>query len=317
MTDIVTLALPFFVLIGLGLASARMGFVSTAQAGGLTFFVVNIAQPALVFQLVSRAPLAETGDWSFVLTATFATYCVFAIAFTLSALRNGGNIADATVKALLGSQGNLLAFFPALTIAAFGAAAAVPTALILCFDTLLLAVTGPLMMAVGGAGPAPAGSLFGRIAANPPAIAAAIGLVASAGGFQAPGFLGRLLDLAAAAAVPAALFALGLQLATLRRPSRGGLEVPVLLLIKLVAQPAIVYLLLGWVGDFPAIWVAVAATAAAMPPAMAVAGLAHRHRVYERGAEQAIFLGTVVSLVTITALLVLIGTGALPADPFR
>ncbi len=143
MSEIATIALPFFGLVFLGYAVGRWGPIRREQLTGLDFFARYIALPVPLFQLLIRTPFEQLTAWSFVLTTAFATYCAFAIAFSFAALVNRGRVPEATIAGLAGSYsaGSYLA--PGLTLAAFGAAAGVPTVLVVVFDSLMLLVLTP------------------------------------------------------------------------------------------------------------------------------------------------------------------------------
>ncbi len=89
------------------MAPASWRKVSEEGLAGLTFFVTCLAMPALFFRLVAEAPLGHAAGFSFVLTTTFSTYCAFAIAFSVGALTNGGQITQATIQGLVGSYSNI------------------------------------------------------------------------------------------------------------------------------------------------------------------------------------------------------------------
>jgi len=123
MSEVLTLLVPFFGVIALGYGAGYFRWVASEGLTGLEFFVFTIALPALFFQLIVATPTVALGGWSFVATTTFATYCAFAIAFSIAALINGGNVPEATVEGLAGSYSNTGYLAPALVIAAFGTAA--------------------------------------------------------------------------------------------------------------------------------------------------------------------------------------------------
>jgi hypothetical protein len=209
---------------------------------------------------------------------------------------------------------------PGLTLAAFGTAAAVPTALVFSFESAMLFTLVPLMMALGRADRADSRALLASVARsiflNPIIIAIIAGFGASATGIRPPAAIDALLSLLRAAAAPCALFALGVGLGV-RPQKRVSLDVPVLVAIKLFVHPTIVYLMLSWIGGFDRIWVYTAVLMAALPPAVNVFVLARRYDVYVEQASTAILLGTMVSIVTVTVILSLILTGNLPVDPFH
>lgn len=318
-SEVVTLALPFFGLIFLGYGIGKLGLVPPGGLVGLNVLVLYLALPALFFRLIAETPIADLTNWGFVLTAAFATYCTFAIAFTLAALRNGGNIPEATVQGLAGAYSNSGYMAPGLTLAAFGPAAATPTALIFCFDNALLFILTPVMMAVGGAGASTPGALAGtlarRVLLHPFILATLLGVIAAALRFQPPAPVDQLLTLLSGAAAPCALFALGLTVA-LRPVRRVPEELPALVVVKLVLHPAIVYVLLSWVGNFDEVWMYTAVLMAALPQAANVYVLASQYGAYVERASTTILVGTVASIGTVTALLWAMKGGLLPPDLF-
>jgi hypothetical protein len=287
---------------------------------GLNFLVFYFALPALFFRLVAATPFRELANLPFVLTTTFSTYCAFALAFSFGALLHRGAMAEATVEGLSGSYANIALLAPGLTLAAFGEAAGAPTALIASFDTAMLAALTPLMMALGAARRAEGAKMLRFIGKdiflNPVILATLAGSLWSATGLALPGTIAGCLSFVGAAAPPAGLFAVGVRLAA--KPFRPlGLGAPVLVAIKLVVHPLIVYLLLGWIGGFDPVWVRAAILCAALPPAIDVADFARKYGADRKLAATTIVLGTAAAAVTVTVTLVLIAFDLLPAEPFR
>ncbi|MBZ0229167.1 MAG: AEC family transporter [Bauldia sp.] len=314
MSEIATIILPFFGLIALGYGAGRYLGIPPEGTAGLHVFIFYFALPALFFQLVAETPLSALANWSFVLTTTFSTYCAFAIAFSFGALVNRGNIPEATIQGLVGSYANIGYMAPGLTLAAFGSAAAAPTALIFSFDNAMLFTLVPLMMALGGSERATGAALarvIGRqVLLHPFILATLAGFLAAAVGLKPPGPIDGILTFLRSAAAPCALFALGVTLA--QKPvGKVPFDLPVLIAIKLVVHPLIVYLLLTWIGGFDRVWIYSAVLMAALPPAANVYVLAQRYDSYVARASAGILLGTLASIVTVTVVLsFLIGDGA-------
>jgi malonate transporter len=85
-----------------------------------------------------------------------------------------------------------------------------------------------------------------------------------------------LLTLLQGAAAPCALFGMGVIVAL--RPIRAITpDLPILLAIKLVQHPLIVWVLLSLVGGFDRVWVFTAVLMAALPPALNVFIMASRY----------------------------------------
>jgi malonate transporter and related proteins len=78
-----------------------------------------------------------------------------------------------------------------------------------------------------------------------------------------------------------------------------------------------VLVLLSLVGTFPPIWVYTAVMMAALPTATNVYVIGQQYGVWMERASASILLTTVISVVTVTALLYAITTGMLPPNLFR
>ncbi|HEX2257425.1 MAG TPA: AEC family transporter [Afifellaceae bacterium] len=319
MANVAGLALPFFGLIFLGYAAGRIWRRAESELGWLNIFVLYFALPALFFQLISRTPIEELANWRFVLVTTFASYTAFALAFAFAAFRTGGNIAEATIQGLVGGYGNVGYMGPPLALVAIGPQAAVPVALIFCFDVALAFTLAPLMMALGGASGEALGrtlvTIARRVLLHPFIVATFIGVAAAAIEFRPPAPVDRLLTILQGAAAPCALFALGVTV-SMQPLKRMGAELPLLVAVKLLVHPLIVYLLLTWIGGFDPVWIYAAVLMASLPPAATIYVLATQYNTYVFRASSAILIGTVASVATVTAVLYLVTEGLLPLDPF-
>lgn len=315
MEKVISLALPFFGLIFLGVAAGKIRRIPAAGLEWMRFFVIYIALPALFFRLLAQTPIEELTNIAYVSATTFATYCAFAIAFLVGILASRGNIPEATIQALIGAYSNIGYMGPGLTLAVLGQSAAVPTALIFCFDNILLFTLAPLMMAIGGTEDEPplktALTVLQRIFTHPFIIATIAGVLAAAVEFQPPQALDTLLTFLSNAAAPCALFAMGVTVA-LQPMGRIPLELPVVLLVKLVVHPIIILTLLLWIGGFDPAWVATAVLMACLPPAANVFVIAQQYGVYVQRASSAILIGTIVSTATVTGFMYAITNDILP-----
>lgn len=309
MYDVVFLALPFFGLIFLGFLAGKIWKKDEDGLAWLNVFVIYFALPALFFQLISKTPIDQLANWRFVFATTLATYTAFALAFSYAAIRNGGDLAEATIQGLVGGYGNIGYMGPPLVILAFGPEAAVPVALIFCFDIALIFTLVPLLMAlVGPSGQGIGKTLIaipGRVLLHPFIVATLIGVAAAATDFEPPGAVDRFLTYLQSAAAPCALFALGVTVA-LQSLERVPGELPVLITIKLIVHPVIVYFLLNWIGGFEPVWVRTAVLVACLPPAATIYVLATQYRTYVLRASSAILIGTAVSVFTVTLVLYLV-----------
>lgn len=315
MQDVITLALPFFGLIFLGYFSGKIRSIPAAGLDWMNFFILYLALPSLFFQLLAQTPIEELTNFTYVAATTFVTYSAFALAFCFGVIKTGGRIGEATIMGMAGAYSNIGYMGPGLTLAALGSAAAVPTALIFCFDNILLFTLLPLMMALGGTEKTSFREaslrVLKQIFTHPFIVATILGVAAAAVEFKPPAALDTLLTFLRSAAAPCALFALGVTVA-IRPLGRIPGELPVLLAIKLVLHPLVILMLLNWIGGFDPLWVATAVLMACLPPAANVFVMATAYQTYVQRASAIVLLGTAASVVTVTAFLYAITNHLLP-----
>ncbi|WP_349366995.1 MAG: AEC family transporter [Nitratireductor rhodophyticola] len=319
MTGVAGLVLPFFGLIFIGYAVARLKPHPTDALGWMNTFVIYVALPALFFQLLAKTPIERLTEWGYIFGAVASTYIVFAIMFAGSLLIGRSSIAESTIKGLAASYGNIGYMGPGLALLAFGEEAAVPVALIFCFENMVHFAVAPMMMAIsGGSGQKPgrlALEVVRKIVLHPFIVATAAGVAAAAINFAPPLPVERLLAYLASAAAPCALFAMGVSLA-LRPLKRVPHEVGAIVFLKLILHPAICYVMLSWVGNFSESWVFSAVLLASLPTATNVFVISQQYGVWMERASASVLITTLVSVGTVTALLYAITNGLLPPDLF-
>jgi predicted permease len=316
---VVSLALPFFGLILLGYVCGKRLAYPEAGLKWMNFFIVYLALPALFFRLIAEAPFEKLSNWPFVIATTASTFTVFVLAFGVGMLATRGRVREATIQAVAGAYSNIGYMGPGLTLAALGQEAIVPTALIFVFDNILLFTLVPLLMSLGGAERMPplrmARTIVLRVVTHPFNVAIGLAILFAYLGIALPAAVDTMLVFLKNAAAPCALFTMGVTVA-LRQVRSVPAEIPVLLAIKLVLHPLLVWVALSAIGEFPPVWVMVAVLMAALPPALNVFVLANQYQAYVERASTAILVGVVVSAGTVTLLLWLIAENRIPARLF-
>ena len=256
MAEIAGLVLPFFGLIFLGYLTARFVDHPAEAMGWLNTFILYLALPALFFKLVSRTPIEELTRADFILTSVGTTYCVFVLIFAIGLFLRRNTIGEATIQGFAAAYGNIGYMGPGLALLALGEAAAVPVALIFCFENAAHFTVAPAMMALTGGGKRkPAALVLGiarRIALHPFILSTFAGVAAAFLSVQPPLPVQRLIDYLAQAAAPCALFAMGVTLA-LRPLKRIPVEIGYIVPAKLVLHPVLMYLALSLGGAVPTI----------------------------------------------------------------
>lgn len=319
MAEIAGLVLPLFGLILLGYVTARLVRQPAEAMGWLSTFIIYLALPALFFKLVSQTPVEKLASWGFVAANISATFTIFAAVFLIAWGARRASVAEATIQGLAGAYGNIGYMGPGIAILTFGEPAAVPVALIFCFENVMHFTVAPALMAVAGGETRGVGRLAlgiaRKIAFHPFIIATALGVAAAVIGFAPPAPVERLIGYLAQAAAPCALFAMGVTLALrpLRRvPAELGFIVP----FKLLLHPLLMYVVLSWAGDFEAVWVYTAVLMAALPSATNVFVIGQQYGAWVERASASVLVTTMLSVASVSALLYAITTGALPPDLF-
>lgn len=319
MSDVIGLVLPFFGLIFLGFAIARLTRQPLEALGWMNTFIVYAALPVLFFQLVSATPVEKLTEGGFIFASVMSTWIIFSLMFVASVLFSGGNIAESTIKALAAAYGNIGYMGPGLAILALGEEAAVPVALIFCFENVMHFTVAPLMMALAGDDPRSARvvalDVVRKIALHPFIMATALGVVAAYAEFTPPLPIDRLFDMLARAAAPCALFAMGVTLA-LRPLKRVPPELGAIAMLKLLIHPVLAYVVLSAMGNYDPVWVWSAVLLASLPTATNVFVIAQHYGVWVERASASVLVTTVASVFTVTGLLWLIQSGRLAADLF-
>jgi malonate transporter len=315
MLDVLNLALPFFGLIFIGFACGRIKQIPDTALGWMNFFIVYVSLPALFYRILAQTPLEQLARVDFILATTLATFWAFATSFGIGMAFRKGSIADSAIAGLAGGYGNIGYMGPGLALATLGQAAAVPVALIFCFDNIILFTLVPFLMAVSRptpmSVPAIAWEVIRRVAGHPLIVASALGVASASVHFQPPVALDRLLQVLQNAAAPCALFALGVTVA-LRPLKAVPWEIPYLAVVKLALHPVIVFLLLSLFGPFERSWVETAVLMAALPPALNVFVFARQYDAWVEQASSAVLVGTLLSVVTLTSVMWLVKSGHLP-----
>jgi predicted permease len=319
MSDVVGLVLPFFGLIFIGFVVARITRQPLEALGWMNTFIIYVALPALFFQLLAKTPFEKLTEWGFILGSVVSTYIVFSIMFIGSVIVARGGIAEATIKALSAAYGNIGYMGPGLALLAFGEEAAVPVALIFCFENIVHFAVAPMMMAISGDDkhtlPQLILGVVKRIVLHPFIIATAIGVAAAYAEVRPPVPVERLLAYLSSAAAPCALFAMGVTLA-LRPLKRVPVEMAPIAALKLVVHPLLCYVVLSWIGNFSPVWTFSAVLLAALPTATNVFVIAQQYQVWVQRASASVLITTCLSVVTVTGLLYMIRSGVLPPDLF-
>ncbi len=152
----------------------------------------------------------------------------------------------------------------------------------------------------GDGGPMAIGKTLLSGLANPTSMGALIGFLIAVSGYTLPAFLARPLEMLGGAASPAGLVALGIVMATTQSAiSSRWPEIVLVVALKCVALPLTMLAAFTYAGAPPQIIVA-ATVLAACPSAVNVFIQARQAGIWVEQAATAVFITTLVSIVTVT-----------------
>jgi malonate transporter and related proteins len=313
--SILTTVLPVFGLIVLGFAFARLRIVDQATAKGLTQFVFSLAIPALLFRTVALTQPQEAtpfGLWLAFFGGLALTWIITGlIASKFESLSASGGAA----ASMAAGFGNVALLGTPLVLAHFGETAAVPVGLVLSIHAPVLWFAATLQREIarhsGNISFARLGrELFINLAGNAIVLALLAAALWRLTGLGLYPVIDRMLSMLSDASVPTALFALGLSLSaySLRGQWSGMM---ILIAMKMVLMPVLVFLALRYVVSVPPFWANVALLLAAMPTGANAFLFAHRNEESVAAVSAAIALGTGLSAISVSLLLYLMDTGTI------
>ena len=305
--SVLTIVAPIFVLIAVGYAAARLGYLSDNAQRGISEFAFNFAMPALLFRSIANATGGDAGSSRIV----FVYFGGIAILWLLATLHTRFILKrpaiDAPTIAMTSSFGNIVMIGIPLVLAVVGDAGAAPMAVLLGIHTPLLWFMGTLHQQAaeqrrGRSAVTIATDLGSDLVRNPLLIAIAAGALWRLTGLGLQSGFDSSLALLAQAGVPCAQVALGASLVRFQIKGQAPTLTSILVL-KLLVFPAIVYGLAVWVFQLPKPAAQVALILASMPAGANAFLFAERTRRVLNSASGAVALGTLLAAVTSTLLI--------------
>jgi malonate transporter and related proteins len=313
MLAILEIVAPVFGIILIGWIAARIGYVGSAVGKAVAEFAFKVAMPALLFRAMMSIGAMPGSPLKLVAAYVSAVLAVWALAALLTKVILRRPQADAAVIAMGATFGNTVMLGIPLAISAFGIEAAAPMALLVSIDAPLLWIVGTLHIegavreSAGGAanGKSPFAAIrtiLLDLLRNPIVLALLVGSLWRVGELPLPVLADRLLALLAQGAVPAALFALGMGLATYEIKGQTA-TLSLITLLKLFAFPAIAGAVSIYIFELPKLWIALMLLFTAMPVGANPFLFATRYKRGIGSISAAIAVSTGIALVTISVLL--------------
>jgi malonate transporter and related proteins len=304
--------LPFFALVGVGWAAARGGALTPEATGGLSRYVYWIGFPSLLLHTLAAAPSPGPGEARGLLAYAAALALPYAAALGAASALGWAKEVRAALPLAAGAGNDAFLGAP-LVLSALGPAAAAHVGPLLATNWALVVPFGVAALHRGARGGTLHHALRGALF-NPVTVAALAGVALMAllphhGATPAwPAPVEAVVAGLAASSSPVALVALGAVTAFegLRPASGDAVPVGAGVALRLLLAPALAFALTTLAGA-PAPFRAAAVVLAGCPTAVTAFIQAQGYGVWGRGAAQVVVASTLVSALTLTALLALLG----------
>lgn len=301
MLEIFNIVLPVFALIFAGYAFRRLNILSATASVELNRFVVYLALPALMMDVMINSSWSAIYHPGFLLTFELAVALIFVAVLVVHWWRSR-NLASATLDATAASYANTGYIGLPLCALTFGqdnlGPAMVAAILTVSVNFAVSIVLLEFSMQTGTNRLRSIGNVLRALLKNPLIVAPILAGLVSAIGLALPQGITLSIKLLGNAASPCALVGIGLFLAQKQEP--GNLAVSVeLVLIKLIAQPLLAWVLAFHVFEMPPLWAKSAVLLSALPTGTGPYMLAELYRRGGGVASRTIFWSTFGSVVTL------------------
>jgi malonate transporter and related proteins len=334
MSTILNSIIPLVLIILAGLAAGVTGLLPSAFRTPLSDFCYYFGMPALLVRTIATAPSGSTAAHLIWISYLLPAVAIWILASLFARQDRSNSSSEAPAIAMASAYGNVIMLGIPLAFTQFGPKAATTVALIVLVHSpvlfLLAALHGELSdggrasRSHGAAlltpmgimnphrGTAVGASLVRAIrdvsidlATNPIIIAILIGLALRTSGIGLDPISSAALSLVGQATLPCVLLAMGLGLSTFALEGKIGV-IAIISSLKLGAMPAIAFLVAARLFHLPSTDVAIITLLSAMPTGANAYVFARRSGKAEASVSGAVALSTVVSIVTITAVLAML-----------
>jgi predicted permease len=318
MLSILSIIAPIFALIASGYAARKIGVMGQPAVAELNRFVVYLALPALLFDVMAHAGWSDLAQPGFI--GAFGLACGLVFYATVgSSLIAGRPLASASIEGLLGSYANTAYIgFPVLLMV-FGKESLVPITIASVLTVCVLFASAIVLIEIGSQSERRplrlALKVAGSLTRNPLLIAPVLGVAYGATGLGLPAAADTFLRLLGGAASPLALVVIGLFLAEPRPIAAADARTSVAIAaVKLLVHPALTWALAIALSVPPRL-TAMAVLLAALPTGTGPFMLAEYYRLPAVVTSAVILISTIGALLTLPLLMLATGYSGVGLAP--
>ena len=301
MALMVQVILPVAILVASGYLAARFKVIGAAGIDGLMQFAQKFAVPCLLFSAIARLDLGA--EFRVPLLASYYTgaFCAFALGFWGARLLFHRPWPDCVAIGFAAFFSNSVLLGLPVTERAYGASALPSNFAIISINAPICYCVGVTLMEVLKFSGAPASrkvrAVFSAMFSNVLVMAILCGFTVNLAQVPVPETVWQVVDMAARAAIPVALFGLG-GILLRYRPEGDMATILFVCALTLLVNPAIVWVM-GQSLDLSTAQLRSAVLTAAMAPGVNVYLFADFYGVGRRVAASSVLLGTLLSVFSV------------------
>ncbi|KAJ55915.1 malonate transporter [Actibacterium mucosum KCTC 23349] len=301
MALMVQVILPVAILVACGYLAARFRVLGEAAVDGLMLFSQKFAIPCLLFAAIARLDLATQFRGTLLASYYVGALCVFTLGFLGARFLFGRPWQDSVAIGFAAFFSNSVLLGLPVTERAYGADALQANFALISINAPLCYCVGVTAMELlrfsGASSLVKLRAVLSAMFSNVLVVAIMCGFVVNLGAIPVPDTLWQVIDMAAAAALPVALFGLGGVLLRYR-PEGDMATILFICALSLLINPAIVWTM-GQTLDLTTAQFRSAVITAAMAPGVNVYLFADFYGVGRRVAASSVLLGTVLSILSV------------------
>ena len=308
--NLIVIVAPVFLMLFCGYLGARSGLMSNDAINGLMRFAQGFAVPCLLFNAVMGLDLHGVFEPSLLVAFYTGSISCFVLAIVIARTLFQRRPGEAVVIGFGALFSNSVLLGLPISERAFGSEALAANYAIISIHAPVCYLLGVLVMEFSRADGKPLAETlrdaFISLAKNPLMIGISLGFVVNFSGLQLWSPVQAWLDMAVSAALPVALFGLGAVLT--RYQLSGHMKEPLLVVtLSLIVHPTITWVLCTQVFELSIEFTRSAVVTAAMAPGINAYLFAHMYQRAEDVAANAVLVGTVLSVFTASAWLLVLG----------
>lgn len=290
--------LPIFAISVIGYVCGRLKVFDFGSAMILNKFVMFIGMPVLGFKLLSDASLFDV-PIKLLVGYLLSEICVYLITFIIARRVFSVGVREAFLLGLATALTNHVLFILPIAEILIGPSATLPIVALISMDGMLIFSGTIVVMDIMSSKEQGWRSTVTKIASNPPILGMLVGLLYGLSRLEIAPNVQIFLSNISSTASPVLLFALGVILSIKRDDIIASLS-GLIVSVKLIIHPVIVYFLLTFVFDVPLDFAYPAVMVAAAPCGVMSFMLAMNYGVKVDNIARVIFISSLLSLPTIS-----------------